>query len=62
MWQILGILGVFGAIAAGYLMEGGKFAVLIDAAPPELVTIFGAGCMTLLIAQDITTIVKVLGG
>ncbi len=62
MWQVFGVLGVFGAIAAGCLMEGGKFGVLFAAAPAELVTIFGTGCMTLLIGYDINTITKLFGG
>ncbi len=62
MWQIIGIAGVFGAIAAGYMIEGGKFGVILHAAGPELLTIFGAGIMTMLIGQDIGTLKKVVSG
>ena len=40
MFAIIGIVVVFGAIVAGYLMEHGKLLVLMQ--PAELVIIFGA--------------------
>ena len=62
MWQIIGIAGVFMAIGTGYAISGGHFAVLIEAAGPELLTIFGGGCMTILIGNDIGTVRHVFGG
>jgi chemotaxis protein MotA len=66
MFSIIGILGVFGAVLAGFLMEKGKVAVLMQ--PSELVIIGGAAMGTLLaanpmhvlkkIALDLTRIVK----
>ena len=49
MFAIIGIVIVFGAIVAGYLMEKGQLAVLIQ--PAELIIIGGAALGTLLIAN-----------
>jgi chemotaxis protein MotA len=62
MWQIIGIAGVFLAVGAGYAISGGHFAVLLEAAGPELLTILGAGCMTVLIGNDVGTVRHVFGG
>jgi len=62
MWQVIGIAGVFLAVGTGYAISGGHFAVLLEAAGPELLTILGAGCMTVLIGNDIGTVRHVFGG
>lgn len=62
MWQIIGIIGVFAAVGAGYTTAGGNFGVILAAVGPELLTILGAGCMTLLIANEINTIRKLAKG
>ena len=49
MISIIGIVIVLGAIAGGYMMEHGKFAVLLQ--PAELVIIFGAAVGTVVIAN-----------
>lgn len=49
MFIILGILIVFGSVAAGYLMEHGSLLVLLQ--PAELVIIGGASIGTVLIAN-----------
>ena len=41
MFAIIGIIVVFGAVVAGYLMEHGHLAVLVQ--PAELLIIGGAG-------------------
>ena len=51
MFAILGIVVVFGAIVAGYLMEKGNLLVLVQ--PAELIIIGGAALGTLLIANPI---------
>jgi chemotaxis protein MotA len=51
MFAILGIVVVFGAIVAGYLMEKGSLLVLMQ--PAELIIIGGAALGTLLIANPI---------
>jgi chemotaxis protein MotA len=62
MWQVIGIAGVFLAVGAGYAISGGHFAVLLGAAGPELLTILGAGCMTVLIGNDFGTVRHLFGG
>jgi chemotaxis protein MotA len=49
MFIIIGIVAVFGAVVAGYLMEHGNLRVLMQ--PAELVTIGGAAIGTLLVAN-----------
>jgi chemotaxis protein MotA len=49
MFAILGILVVFGCVIAGFLMEKGHLAVLLQ--PAELIIIGGAALGTLLIAN-----------
>jgi len=51
MFAIIGIVVVFGAIVAGYLMEKGNLLVL--AQPAELIIIGGAALGTLLIANPV---------
>ena len=54
MFAIIGIVVVFGAVIAGFLMEHGHLAVLIQ--PAEVVTIGGAAVGTLLIANPMHVI------
>jgi chemotaxis protein MotA len=49
MFAIIGIVVVFGAIVAGYLMEHGNLKVLLQ--PAELIIIGGAGLGTILTAN-----------
>ncbi|MFP5230641.1 MAG: flagellar motor stator protein MotA [Acidobacteriota bacterium] len=60
MFAIIGILVVFGAVVAGYLMEHGHLGVLVQ--PAELLIIGGAGIGTLLIANPLRILKKVAGG
>jgi len=60
MFAIIGIVVVFGSIAAGYLMEHGNIRVLIQ--PAELVIIGGAAVGTLLVANPLHIIKKIAGG
>jgi len=57
MISILGIIIVLGAIAGGYFMEHGKFAVLVQ--PAELVIIFGAAVGTVVVANPVPTLIKI---
>src|SRR5438445_4709966 len=57
MISILGIVIVLVAIAGGYLMEHGKFMVLLQ--PAELVIIFGAAIGTVVIANPVPILIKV---
>src|SRR5215475_2823048 len=60
MFAIIGFAVVVGAIIGGYLMEHGKLGVLVQ--PAELVIIGGAALGTLLIANPMPTVIKILTG
>jgi len=60
MFAIIGIVVVFGAIVAGYLMEKGSLLVLLQ--PAELIIIGGAAVGTLLIANPLHTIKAIVEG
>ena len=60
MFSIGGILLVFASVIAGYLMEKGKIAVLVQ--PAELLIIGGAAIGTLLTANPIHILKRVAGG
>jgi len=58
MVAIIGILVVIGAIVGGYLMEHGKLMVLVQ--PAELIIIGGAAVGTMLIANPLSVIVRIM--
>ncbi|HWF39253.1 MAG TPA: flagellar motor stator protein MotA [Candidatus Acidoferrales bacterium] len=60
MFAIIGIVVVFGAVIAGYLMEKGPLAVLLQ--PAELIIILGAAIGTVLIANPIYILKKIAAG
>jgi chemotaxis protein MotA len=60
MFSIIGIVVVFGAVLAGYLIEKGPLAVLIQ--PAELIIILGAAIGTVLIANPLHILTKIGGG
>ena len=60
MFAIIGILVVFGCVVAGYLMEHGPLMVLVQ--PAELVIIGGAALGTVLIANPLHILKKIVGG
>jgi chemotaxis protein MotA len=60
MFSIFGIVVVFGAIIGGYLMEHGNLKVLMQ--PAELVIIFGAAVGTLLVANPLPVVIRMLKG
>ena len=60
MFAIIGIVVVFGAVVAGYLMEHGNLKVLIQ--PAELVIIGGAAIGTVLIANPLHILKAIAGG
>ncbi|MGI8992306.1 MAG: flagellar motor stator protein MotA [Bryobacteraceae bacterium] len=60
MFAIIGILVVMGAVVGGYMMEHGKLMVLMQ--PAELVIIGGAALGTLLIANPLSIVMKILKG
>src|SRR6201996_8642552 len=60
MFSIIGIVLVFACVITGFLMEKGKLAVLIQ--PAELVTIGGAAIGTVLAANPMHILKKLVGG
>jgi chemotaxis protein MotA len=60
MFAIIGIVVVFGAVVAGFLMEKGHLLVLLQ--PAEMVTIGGAAIGTLLIANPLHIIKGMISG
>jgi chemotaxis protein MotA len=60
MFAIVGILLVFACVIIGFLMEKGKLAVLIQ--PAELVTIGGAAIGTVLAANPMHILKKMVSG
>ncbi len=62
MFQIIGIAVLFVAVFGSYLISGGKMAVIIEAAPHELMTIGGAGVAAFLIGNSVTTIKATAAG
>ena len=60
MFAIIGIVVVFGAVVAGFLMEKGHLLVLMQ--PAELVTIGGAALGTLLITNLLHILKGMAGG
>jgi chemotaxis protein MotA len=60
MLAIGGILLVFACVIIGFLMEKGKIAVLVQ--PAELVTIGGAAIGTVLTANPMHIMKKIIGG
>ncbi len=60
MFAIIGMLVVIGAVVGGYLMEHGNLMVLMQ--PAELLIIGGAAAGTLLIANPMSTVIKIVKG
>ena len=62
MFQIIGLVLLFGLVFGSYIMSGGNMGVIIEAAPHELMAIGGAGVASFLIGNSMTTIKAVGGG
>src|SRR5271165_2258150 len=60
MFVIIGIVVVFGAVVAGYLMEHGNLKVLMQ--PAELIIIGGAAIGTVLVANPLHILSKIAAG
>ncbi|HJV42655.1 flagellar motor stator protein MotA [Caulobacter sp.] len=56
MFQIIGIVLLFGLVFGSFMMSGGKMDVIIEAAPHELMCILGAGVASFLISNSMTVI------
>ena len=60
MFSIIGVIVVFGAVIAGYLIEKGNLSVLVQ--PAELIIIAGAAAGTVLIANPLHIVQKIVSG
>ncbi len=56
MFQIIGIVLLFGLVFGSFIMSGGSLAPIIHAAPHELMAIGGAGVASFLIANSMTVV------
>ncbi len=61
MFQIIGIVLLFAMVFGSYLISGGNFAPIIEAAPHELMAIGGAAVAATLISNSLGTL-KAMGG
>lgn len=61
MLAIIGIVLVFGMVFGGYMLAGGKFGVILKAAPFELMMIGGAAAGSFLIANGPEVVKGTLG-
>ena len=61
MFQIIGIVVLFGAVFGSFIMSGGKLPVILEAAPHELMAILGAAIAAFLIGNSMT-VIKATGG
>lgn len=62
MFQIIGIVLLFGLVFGSYVISGGKFEVILHALPHEMMAIGGAGIAAFLISNSATTMKATLGG
>jgi chemotaxis protein MotA len=61
MLQIGGIVVLFACVFGGYLMTGGSLAVVFEALPHEMLTIFGAAIAAMLISGSMYSLKKIFG-
>ncbi len=62
MFQIIGIVLLFGMVFGSYILAGGKMAVILHSLPYELMAILGSGVAAFLIGNSVSTIKATLGG
>jgi chemotaxis protein MotA len=56
MFQIIGIVMLFGLVFGSFVMTGGNMGVILHAAPHEMMAIGGAGAAAFLISNSMTVI------
>ena len=61
MFQIIGVVLLFGLVFGSFIMSGGNMGVIIEAAPHELMAILGAGVASFLISNSMV-VIKATGG
>jgi len=62
MFQIIGIVLLFGLVFGSFIISGGNMAVILEALPHEMMTIGGAGAAAFLISNSMTVIKGTAGG
>ena len=62
MFQIIGIVLLFGLVFGSYLISGGNLGVILHALPHEMMAIGGAGVAAYLISNSMTVIKGTGGG
>ena len=62
MFQIIGIVLLFGLVFGSYIISGGKFDVILHALPHEMMAIGGAGIAAFLISNSTSVLKSTLGG
>ena len=60
MFQIIGVLGVFGMVFGGFTLAGGKFDIIVKALPFEMMMIGGAAVGAFLIGNAFGTVMQTL--
>jgi chemotaxis protein MotA len=61
MFQIIGVVLLFGLVFGSFIISGGNMGVIIEAAPHELMAILGAGVASFLISNSMG-VIKATGG
>ena len=56
MFQIIGVVLLFGLVFGSFIMSGGNMGVILEAAPHELICILGAGVASFLISNSMDVI------
>ena len=62
MFQIIGIVLLFGLVFGSYIISGGNMGVIMHALPHEMMAIGGAGVAAFLISNSVPVIKGSLGG
>lgn len=62
MFQIIGIVLLFGLVFGSFIMTGGNIAVILGALPSEMMTIGGAGTAAVLISNSVPVLKRIGGG
>jgi chemotaxis protein MotA len=61
MFQIIGLVLLFGLVFGSFIMSGGNMGVILEAAPHELMAILGAAAAAFLISNSMG-VIKATGG
>ena len=62
MFQIIGVVLLFGLVFGSFMISGGNMAVIIGAAPSELMCILGAALASLLTGNSLTVLKGMASG